>query len=370
MPNAASAAARKCWKPIFPPRWPMRATARAIPRWSWNSGPRSRACAVSSSSSLRRSGRHSGSAVSTSSRSRRSPACCGARRTPLRDCSAARRAPFWKTWNPRPPRSPRPLHPDDRSPLMWDRNARLPDPPRDDAARDADPITPANERLVRAAFPAPPAPEALNVRVAAICARAARPALAEVASPWLARRARVRRALGFAAGFLAARRHPLAFAATFALLVAVVALSSRGRGVAYAAPGAGQLALLDRQGRPAGLCPLEHTDVAAAITGYVARVEVTQRFRNTATAPVEAVYTFPLPEDSAVDRMTMTIGDRVIRGAILRREEARALYDAARDAGKTASLLDQERPNIFTQSVANLMPRVPVAVTISYVHLL
>ena len=135
-----------------------------------------------------------------------------------------------------------------------------------------------------------------------------------------------------------------------------------------AAPG--QLAILDKNGKSAGLCPLKRTDVTADIAGYVARVNVRQVFTNPSASPIEAVYTFPLPADAAVDDMTMTIGARVIKSQILRREDAREVYEAARGAGKAAALLDQERPNIFTQSVANIMPGETVSIAISYVNLL
>ena len=117
------------------------------------------------------------------------------------------------------------------------------------------------------------------------------------------------------------------------------------------------------------LCPLRHTDVKANISGMVARVTVTQLFEGPRDGgPVEAIYTFPLPENAAVDDMTIKIGkDGVIKGTIKRRDEARQLYDAARAAGQTAALLDQERDNIFTQSIANLLPGEQVAVQISYV---
>src|SRR5215203_4870768 len=134
------------------------------------------------------------------------------------------------------------------------------------------------------------------------------------------------------------------------------------------APGA--LHVLDRGGQPVGLCPLEHTDVKAEISGPLARVTVTQRFTNPSDATVEAVYTFPLPSAAAVDRMTMRVGDRVVSGKIKPREEARAIYDAARNAGQVASLLDQERPNVFTQSVANITPGARVEIEISYVETL
>lgn len=135
-------------------------------------------------------------------------------------------------------------------------------------------------------------------------------------------------------------------------------------------PGAGELRILAPDGTPAGFCPLEHTDVRAEISGFLSRVTVTQRFGNTSKEPIEAVYVFPLPDRAAVDRMTMKVGDRTVVGKIKRREEARAIYDAARNAGKAASLLDQERPNIFTQSVANIMPGATIEITISYVETL
>lgn len=77
-----------------------------------------------------------------------------------------------------------------------------------------------------------------------------------------------------------------------------------------------------------------------------------------------------LPRDAAVDFMTMHVGRRTIESRIKRREEARALYDAAREAGYVASMLDQERPNVFTQSVANVLPGENVRVVISYIQTL
>jgi Ca-activated chloride channel family protein len=85
---------------------------------------------------------------------------------------------------------------------------------------------------------------------------------------------------------------------------------------------------------------------------------------------IEAVYIFPLPQNAAVDDMTMLVGDRVIKGTIKRKEEARAIYEAARASGRIAGLLDQERPNIFTQAVANIMPGATVKISISYVEAL
>ena len=133
----------------------------------------------------------------------------------------------------------------------------------------------------------------------------------------------------------------------------------------------GALAIINpEKGEVAGLCPLKHTDVKAEISGFLSRVVVTQEFENPYKDKIEAVYTFPLPQNAAVDDMTLRVGERTVRGRIKLREEARAIYEAARSAGQVAGLLDQERPNIFTQSVANILPGEKVIITISYVETL
>ena len=132
----------------------------------------------------------------------------------------------------------------------------------------------------------------------------------------------------------------------------------------------GSLFASDKKGGQLGACPLKHTAVTVDISGFVARVRVVQDFENPFPEPIEAVYTFPLSQSGAVDRMTMLIGTRTIRGKIMKREDARKVYETAKSEGKTAALLDQERPNIFTQSVANVMPGESVRVEISYVETL
>jgi Ca-activated chloride channel family protein len=112
--------------------------------------------------------------------------------------------------------------------------------------------------------------------------------------------------------------------------------------------------------------PLKHTEVAAKIAGNISRVEVTQTFENPFKNPLEAVYVFPLPDESAVDDLEIKIGDRIIKGDIKKREEAKEIYERARQAGRTASLLEQERDNIFTQSLANIKPGEQIQVTIRY----
>lgn len=134
--------------------------------------------------------------------------------------------------------------------------------------------------------------------------------------------------------------------------------------------GSGALQILTPTGEIQAACPLKRTDVKAEVSGFVARVDVTQIFANPSSEKIEAVYVFPLPAMAAVDDMKLEIAGRIVRGKILRREEARSVYEAARNAGQVAGLLDQERPNIFTQSVANIPPGAQVTITISYVETL
>jgi Ca-activated chloride channel family protein len=134
-------------------------------------------------------------------------------------------------------------------------------------------------------------------------------------------------------------------------------------------PNAGSLQGLS-EGKPVGECPLKHTTVRAEVSGSLSRVTVTQDFENPFTKKIEAVYQFPLPQAAAVDDMTMLIGERTIKGKIMRREDAKNAYETAKKLGQVASLLDQERPNIFTQSVANIMPGQQIRITISYVETL
>lgn len=111
---------------------------------------------------------------------------------------------------------------------------------------------------------------------------------------------------------------------------------------------------------------LDKTDVNAQITGNLSRVTVEQTFTNPFDRPLEAVYVFPLPDSAAVDDMEIRIGDRVIKGDLKTRDEAKEIYERARQEGRTAGLLEQERDNIFTQSIANIKPGESIQVTIRY----
>jgi Ca-activated chloride channel homolog len=132
----------------------------------------------------------------------------------------------------------------------------------------------------------------------------------------------------------------------------------------------GGLEAVGAGGKTLGACPLKQTNVEAEISGFLSRVKVTQEFENNFSEKIEAVYVFPLPNNAAVDAMTMRIGERTVRGKIMKREEAREVYEAAKSNGQIASLLDQERPNIFTQAVANILPNEKIIIEISYVETL
>ncbi len=116
------------------------------------------------------------------------------------------------------------------------------------------------------------------------------------------------------------------------------------------------------------LVPLVHTDVAIDVRGLVASATVTQQYSNSSTAPIEAIYVFPLPHDGAVYDMEIRIGNRVIHSVIREREEAKRVYEAAKAEGKHAALVEEERPNIFTTSVANIMPGDEIDVRLRYVE--
>jgi len=110
--------------------------------------------------------------------------------------------------------------------------------------------------------------------------------------------------------------------------------------------------------------PTLSTEVRFRVSGVVARATVTQRFRNGADVFVEGVYVFPLPEQAAVDHLRMRVGERIVEGQIREREQARAEYRQAADSGRRASLVEQQRPNVFTSRVANVAPGEQIEVEI------
>lgn len=135
-------------------------------------------------------------------------------------------------------------------------------------------------------------------------------------------------------------------------------------------PGQGELRVIRRGDGPTEKTvvpvPLEHTDVAARVSGFVASVDVTQTFVNPYDTKIEAVYVFPLPTDAAVTDFLLVIGDRKIRGLIREKEEAEKIYEEAKRAGYVAALLTQQRPNVFDQKVANIEPGKKIDVRLTY----
>lgn len=127
--------------------------------------------------------------------------------------------------------------------------------------------------------------------------------------------------------------------------------------------------LLFRGDQDFSMAPILKTDVQINITGMIVRAVVKQHFRNPDTTWKEGVYVFPLPEDAAVDHLRMHIGQRVIEGQIQERQQARKQYEQAKSEGKKASLVEQERPNIFTTSVANIGPHEEIVIEIEYQHI-
>lgn len=116
--------------------------------------------------------------------------------------------------------------------------------------------------------------------------------------------------------------------------------------------------------------PLKHTEAEVNIAGVIADVKVKQIYENTGEGPIEAIYVFPGSTRAAVYGMKMTIGERVLEAKIQKKEEARQTYEAAKAEGKTTSLLEQHRPNVFQMNVANIMPGDKVVVELSYTELL
>ncbi|MDX2169306.1 MAG: VIT domain-containing protein [Deltaproteobacteria bacterium] len=114
--------------------------------------------------------------------------------------------------------------------------------------------------------------------------------------------------------------------------------------------------------------PTLKTDVQVDIDGDLATVTVVQSFENPTDTPLNATYVFPLNEQAAVYEMVMTIGDEVVMATIDEIEAARKTFETAKHEGRGAALLSQQRPNMFTQEIANLMPEQPVIVSIRYVH--
>ena len=126
-----------------------------------------------------------------------------------------------------------------------------------------------------------------------------------------------------------------------------------------------RMIVMDEDGIVSDL-PLEHTEAHITVDGSIQLVTVRQVYGNPYDHPIETVYVFPLPESGAVYSMDMEIGDRRIEGEIKERLEAQRIYEEAINQGRTAALLEQERPNIFTQTVGNILPGDDIVIEIMY----
>ncbi|MFO1395698.1 MAG: marine proteobacterial sortase target protein [Burkholderiales bacterium] len=152
---------------------------------------------------------------------------------------------------------------------------------------------------------------------------------------------------------------------SLALALAVFIVTTPAAHAAPADTPPGMLYLKDAAGGRTAT-PLVFTDVHMDVTGMIARVAVTQRFVNPTAEWREGVYVFPLPEKAAVDHLHMQVGARVIEGQIKERGEAKATYEAAKQQGRKTTLVEEERPNLFTTSVANIGPSEEITVAIEY----
>ncbi|MBK8701806.1 MAG: VWA domain-containing protein [Saprospiraceae bacterium] len=116
--------------------------------------------------------------------------------------------------------------------------------------------------------------------------------------------------------------------------------------------------------------PLKGTEVRAIITGMIADVTILQKYQNKSNKPIEATYVFPLSDKAAVYSMEMRVGSRHISARIKERKQARLEYEEAKAVGQRATLLEEERPNVFTMNVANIMPGDTIAVEVKYTEYL
>ncbi|NTV83621.1 MAG: trypsin, partial [Bacteroidales bacterium] len=116
--------------------------------------------------------------------------------------------------------------------------------------------------------------------------------------------------------------------------------------------------------------PLKSTKADVNIAGVIADVTITQVYINEGKYPIEAVYVFPASTRAAVYAMSMIIGERVIIARVEERDKARQQYEQAKNNGQNASLLEQERPNVFTMNVANIMPGDQVRIELKYTEIL
>ena len=158
----------------------------------------------------------------------------------------------------------------------------------------------------------------------------------------------------------------IAVAAALGLAAMVLAQNAQAAAVKPGDARTGELLLQTATPGEYTVAPTVETEAAIQVTGMVARTRLTQSFHNPGTESVEGIYVFPLPENAAVDHLSMRIGEREIEGVIQEKDAARKTYEQAKTDGRKAALVEQQRPNLFTNSVAHIGPGEMVRVTIEY----
>ena len=160
----------------------------------------------------------------------------------------------------------------------------------------------------------------------------------------------------FVAGILAA----------VALAMVTLVLSTAARAATPNGQQTGSLLVRPGDGADYAAAPKLQTEVGIRVTGMIARTRLTQLFENPGDDPVEGIYVFPLPESAAIDHLWLRVGTRVIEGRIQEKEEARRTYAQAKREGRKSALMEQQRPNLFTNAIAHIGPKERVEVTIEY----
>ncbi len=158
----------------------------------------------------------------------------------------------------------------------------------------------------------------------------------------------------------------VAAALLFAIAALALTFSAQAATVTLNDPKTGALLLRTGTAGQYETAPRVETEVAIQVNGLIARTRVTQVFHNPGEDYVEGIYVFPLPEKAAVDRLKMQIGDRLIEGMIQEKEEARRTFEKAKSEGRKAAIVEQQRPNLFTNSVAHIGPNEMVRITLEY----
>jgi Ca-activated chloride channel family protein len=146
----------------------------------------------------------------------------------------------------------------------------------------------------------------------------------------------------------------------------VLAANAQAATVTLNDPKAGALLIRTATAGQYEIAPTLETEVAIHVTGMIARTRLTQAFHNPGSESVEGVYVFPLPEKAAVDHLYLRVGERLIEGRVQEKGEARRTYESAKREGRKAALAEQQRPNLFTNSVAHIGPGESVRITIEY----